>query len=349
TDSTGAFRPAESISNLQRREFGTRLDIARLVKNIAGDSSLIGRLLGGINQTNVSLVRERQSTFDRVPFGPSTRFRFALGGFDEFLQQNGLLATSARETKTYTATGGTLLPLGMQLTLNYQQNDVATFAKRGDRHTRVTQTSREWPSFTFRWSYSPRAFVGSVLRGIEASASYRENVSRLAQPSLGAAAGETSGAAERVSESRNVTPTVTLNWRGGIVTTVQFTSSRVDQSGSGSVTQTEQISWTGTLNFSYRIPEAIARLRSPILTSVSYSRSNNGICLIRPGGSECTTVSDGRRNRVNVSMDTGLSSSVRGGATFTYLLTEQRHISSKFSQIIFSIFVQINFLAGQIR
>jgi len=46
-------------------------------------------------------------------------------------------------------------------------------------------------------------------------------------------------------------------------------------------------------------------------------------------------------------MDTGMSSTVVGGLSFSYILTDQRHLSSRFSQYVFTVFAEINFVTGR--
>ncbi len=52
---------------------------------------------------------------------------------------------------------------------------------------------------------------------------------------------------------------------------------------------------------------------------------------------------------MDLRLDTAFPPSMRGGASFSYVLNDQRHTSSKFSQMVVSVFLDINFLASQIR
>ena len=70
---------------------------------------------------------------------------------------------------------------------------------------------------------------------------------------------------------------------------------------------------------------------------------------MRTGSEECRVISDSRRNQFDVRMDTGFSSMVRAGLTFSYILSEQRHTSQKLRQIVFTIFGDLTLRAGQLR
>jgi hypothetical protein len=60
-------------------------------------------------------------------------------------------------------------------------------------------------------------------------------------------------------------------------------------------------------------------------------------------------VANTRRSALDIRMDTGFSSQLRGGLSFNYVVTEQRHLSSELAQMIFTVFAEIFFVSGQIR
>jgi len=60
-------------------------------------------------------------------------------------------------------------------------------------------------------------------------------------------------------------------------------------------------------------------------------------------------VSDSYRSAIDARLDTGFSSQLRGGASFSYVVTAQRHLSREFAQTVFSVFAEIFFVSGQLR
>jgi hypothetical protein len=67
------------------------------------------------------------------------------------------------------------------------------------------------------------------------------------------------------------------------------------------------------------------------------------------GSEECTSVSNSIRSALDVRMDTGFSSQIRGGLSLSHVVTTQEHTSSEVAQTVFTMSVEILFLSGQIR
>ena len=131
--------------------------------------------------------------------------------------------------------------------------------------------------------------------------------------------------------------------------TVEARRIRSDLLTSGNLTRNEETGWGGTLSFSARAPRWLVRLPSDVRTSVAVSSSDVSVCLQRAGSGVCSPVSNSRRRQVDVRLNTAFPPNMRGGASFSYILTDQRHISSRFSQMVLTVFMEINFLDSRIR
>ncbi len=345
-DSSGAFRVPETLANSRAREMGTTMDVAELVRGVAGDSGFVPRLFRGLLPADVAHRLERRSSFDRAPFSPDLASHLALGGLDDFRFHDGIPATAAADITTLTASGGTRLPLGTQLRLNYRDQNTTMWSRRGADQTRVIQRTEEWPSLSASWVYSP-SWLG-VLSTISAQTQYRVVESSSRQPVLGAEA-DTPRDVITENNSRTVSPSVTLAWTRGITTTGQYSTTSGESVTSGNVTESDREAWGGSLSFAFRPPRSVVRLPNAIQTTVAFNASKLAVCLRSPGADECTPVSDSRRRQFDVRLDTGLSQSLRGGATFSYVVTDQRHLSNQLTQIVFTIFADINLFAGQLR
>ena len=101
--------------------------------------------------------------------------------------------------------------------------------------------------------------------------------------------------------------------------------------------------------FSMRSPNWLARLPTDIRTTVGVNARDNVVCLRRANTGNCAPVSDTRRRAFDLRLDTAFPPNMRGGANFSYVLTEHRHSSNRFRELTFSVFVDINFQASQIR
>ncbi|MEE8116825.1 MAG: hypothetical protein V3T28_06940, partial [Gemmatimonadales bacterium] len=355
-DSVTIFRIPEAVSNFRQRLLGSTLDLRRLAEVLGGPASTAARIFRGLFPADVSFLRERRSTFDRITFVPDLRYRLALGNTDEFREQDGDLALSAVERGVWTVAGGTRLPLGFGLRFDYRRTESTTWARRGESQSEITQRFERWPSGSVSWVYTPPPFLRGALSSVSAQARYRRTVGSSFQPAALQAPGsdsqgEANGITGIFAENRatNVTPTITLTWVAGVVTTGQFSRIRSEVLTSGNLTLNDQRSWGGSVNFSFRAPTTVFRLPSDVRTSLTVNATDATLCQKRAESPECAIVSDSRRRQVNIRLDTGFPPSMRGGASFSYVLTEERHTSSKVSQMVFTIFLDINFLASQVR
>ncbi len=344
TDSTP--KTPETIGNARRAEFGALLDVARLVRGLAGDSGTITSIFAIFLPGDVTFVRDLRSSFDRAAFSADLGYRLALGGLDAFRTQDGVPATATGDMQSLIWGGGLRLPLGGLFRLSYRNLTNTVWSRRGDFQTQVIQRSREWPSMNFSWAYSPSSSIRSVISSVSAGLQYRVVRASNVQP-ISALGGSDSVITE--NNSRYLTPTLTLSWSPGITTAVQFTNAKTEAVTSGNRTESERTAWGASANFGWNLPTSIVRSGNRVQTSVAFNSSTQAVCLLQTGAVGCRSVSDSRRNQLDIRMDTGFTQSLRGGMTFSYVLTDQRQTSQTLSQIVFTIYADINFVSGQVR
>jgi hypothetical protein len=351
-DTTGAYRVPESLLNARQQEIGASVDLARLAQGIGGDSGFVTRLFRGFLPADLSYRTDLQSGYDRAPFDADLRYRLGFGGTDDFRYQNGIPATSASRSTTTVVSGGVRLPLSLQVRLTYRDLATTAWQRRGDEQTEVVLTSREWPSLNVTWGYAPPSSIRKVLTSVTAQGQYRVQETARVLPLFGEASEETGQAGQAARTENNtrlLSPSLTLGWWAGITTTGRFTLSHTEGITSGNVTESDRREWGATLNFAFRPPERLVRLPNRIQTSLAYSTSFLGVCIVRTGSAECRTVSDSRRNQVDFRMDTGFSAMLRGGLSFSYIQSDQRHLSQRLRQYVFTIFGDITLRAGRLR
>ncbi len=350
-DSMGGFRAPETVSNARRRELGATVDVSRLARGFGGDSGFVARVFRGFLPADVSYDLERRSAFSGVTFTPGVRYHLALGGLGDFRARRGTPATSAAEITGVTATGGTRLPLGLQVRFNYRQSRNTIWSVRGARQQKTEQRNREWPSVAGSWVYAPRSAIQKLVSSVSGALQYRIIERSNLLPAL-AAFGESVVEGQGVlteNNSKEISPSFTVVWTGGVSTTASYSSRTTERVTSGNITNTESKDWTGVVAFAFRPPRSLVRLRNQVRTTVSVLSSKLAVCLLRADSDECRSVSDSRRRQVDVRLDSGFSETLRGGATFSYTLTDVRHTSDKLSQIVFSIFFDVRLLAGEVR
>ncbi len=346
-DTNGTFLVPTTLANSRRREWGANVDLAQLARSVTGGSSVVSRLMRGLLPADLAQTLEHRASFDRAPFDPNVGFHLGLGGLDDFRERAGVPATGTAELRSVAATGGTRLPLGAQARVTFRNTRNTIWSRRREAQTQVVQRSREWPSLAVSWVYTPRWALRAVINGISAQGQYRLVRASSRQPRFGVSDAAPDVVTE--SNSRFWAPSVTVSWVGGISTAAQYSVTNGESVTSGNVTESDRVTWGGSASFAFRVPRRIVELRAPIQTTVSFNASRLAVCLQRADATECNTVSDSRRQQFDVRVDTGFTPTLRGGATFSYVLTDQRHLSSKLSQVVFTIFADINLFAGQLR
>ncbi|MBI2402952.1 MAG: hypothetical protein HYV20_09520, partial [Gemmatimonadetes bacterium] len=352
-------------ANFRRRQIGAGLDLARLVSAPGGGAA--GGALRALLPADVSLTRERRSTFDRLAVPPGLRYQLGRGDISEFRQRDGVLAATAMETRTLTGSAGARLPAGLTVRGTYRDTDGTIWVLQGNGQATLAQHTREWPSGSLAWSARPGGVLGRLVSSFNAQAQYRVSETTVRQ---GITAGSTGAPPGAVTESRvrRFTPSLTIAWSPGITTGAQYGDSRTELTAAGNTTRNDRVEWGGNVSFAFRAPRSLARLPNPIRTVLSGSASDTRACLIRAGPgsassasvsdvagavgngagtSACTPVADSRRRQLDARMDTGVSSAVVGGLSFSYILTDQRHLSSRFTQYVFTVFAEINFVTGR--
>ena len=353
-DSLGEFRIPETVSNSRRQEIGATLRVGSFVSSLVGDSNTVTRLLKHLQSADFRYTVDRRSNFDRAVFNPGLSYQLALGGRGDFRVQDGILATSASESRSLRASSGVSLPLGLRFTTTFNKTDGVTWSRRSNEQTQVRQDSRDWPSGVLSWNYQPRWRLREVATLLSAQLRYVKSRQRTFVPvilGLEPLDMEPDSAGQVVTQnsSRTLAPTVSVTWIGGVVTSFQLTRIKSDRITAGNITRTDQKDWSANANFSFKPPKRIARLTNDILTSIVVNGSDARTCLQRGDLGECTTVSDTRRRQIDLRMSTRLSRIVDGGLNFTYITTEQKHTATKFSQIIFTIFARVNLISGRLR
>ncbi len=345
-DATMGFKVPEALANRRTTEIVSTFDLARLVTTITGPDHPVARAAGILLPTDVRYRRELRSTFDRARFEPTLRYQLALGSTDRFRSHEGELATSAVESDEWIVAGGARLPLGFRVRANFRNTEANTWTKRGNTQALIIQKTREWPSTFVTWVYTPNWSLRRLLSTITAQGQCRGSDASSFQPPRDGSAG--TGVLAQTNRTM-FTPSLTLTWTGGIVTTAEYSRTRSDVMTSGNLTRSDETAWGGTLAFAARAPSWLVRLPSDVRTTLALSSRDVFVCLRRAGTDDCSPVSDSRRRQADVRVDTAFPPNMRGGASFSYILTDQRATSSKISQMIFSVFVDINFLASQIR
>ena len=151
------------------------------------------------------------------------------------------------------------------------------------------------------------------------------------------------------NKSKFLAPSLTVSLPIGMTISGTYNNSRSEAITSGNATRSERREWGANTNFAFQLPGLLFRLPNRIQTTLAYNSSRLSVCIQPTGDNQCVVVSDSRREQFNVRMTSGISSSLRAGLVFSYVMNDQRHTSQKITQIVFSIYGEVNFRAGQLR
>jgi hypothetical protein len=344
SDSTGAFRIPTSFNNQRRTDVGVQIDLRRAGSRLFGDSAIGGRLARLFQPIDLTFARTLASVYSRTGIDPSTGYAFALTGFDAFRSQDGVPAQSASDLNSFTARGGANLPLGFRLGLDYQWSQGETWTIRTGEQVPIHTRNRLWPGGSLAWAYTPRRLLSGLITSISAQASYRESEGATEQPRPGGSAAETSVTS---TADRTFTPSVTLAWRIGVLTTFDASASRTEQSQAG--TRYRTAADIRNANISFTVTPGFLRLPAGIRTNARFSQNGTTRCIQSPGQAGCVPYVDSRQTSTQLTMDTDLPPSLGAGLQVAYLLNEERQANRKTSQFVITAFVTFTTSVGQLR
>ncbi len=338
---SGAFILPKTLNNSRVNELGVAVDLGRAFRLMAGDSGVFAKLLGQVRPIDVSTRLTRSSTFDLTAFEPSARYMLGLGALNEFLAQEGTPALGVSEARSASLASGADLPLGFSFTVSHALTRTTRFQRVGDAFIPTETKQREWPVGNVRWSHT---FRGGPLTLLAIGTGFRRREGSSVQGTRGSDVG-----ARSAIESSAITPDAQLSFRNGVSLTLGY--SEMDQSNlsNGNSTQLDQNDITGALNYAFRLPRSLSRLRKQVRTSLSFVSTDALTCLEQTGDDECIVISDVSRYEVRGGVDTDLLQTVTAGLQVGYSLNDARHLSRRTSQISVLASFQLSLFAGDYR
>ncbi|HET7789444.1 MAG TPA: hypothetical protein VFK78_01465, partial [Gemmatimonadales bacterium] len=346
-DTAGAFRLPDAFSNSRAIDLGTQVDARHLGTSLFGDSSKAAKLLARISSVDLGYTKSISSSFTNVAATPTLGYQLAFGGLDGVRRVNGVFAGAAARNTTARASVAALLPAGFRINTNYQRSSGITYVLRTDAQVPIRTQSRDWPSATLSWTYTPgAATLGKVLATLTASFNVRQHQSVAEQ------AGFTAGPLGTVRTSvtdRSASPSVSITWLKGIFTSFDATSGKTEQVSAGNVFRSQNAQRNAALSFSFRPPASVAKLPADIRTNLRYTVTSNTTCLQSAGQATCVPYVDSRQTQYQLTMDTSFPSNLSAGLQGAYLLNEERQTSRKVAQLVITAFVQLNTSVGQIQ
>lgn len=339
-DTLGAFILPQTLNNSRANEIAVSLDVARLVRGIAGDSGAATGLFRRMRPIDASSRLTRSSTYDLAAFNPSFGYQLGLGGRDDFIAQDGSLAIGMGEVRVKTVSSGADFPMGFSFTLTYSETDAIRFQQVSSAFRETRILSRDWPNGTARWVHT---FRGGPLALVALGAAVRNRTGTTEQPT-------SSGTVVSGVTSRSFGPDLQLSLRNGLRLSMQYATSGATQRNTSSVTETDEEQVYGQLSYSMRLPEWLARSRKQLRTTFSGRSNRSATCFRGPDEPACAnTVSETLNQELTARLETDLTQLFQGGLDFGYTLSEAKHLNRRISTLFLSVGFQIVLSAGEFR
>ena len=339
-DTAGAFLLPQTYNNSRTRELGASLFLERALAGLLGDSAGAVRAIRGMRPVDFVLGGTKTSTYDLATFDPGLGYQLGLGGLDDFLHQEDDDAIGASETDRATVTTGADLPFGFSFTISYSDLATDRYQRVGEDFRLTTTTATEWPIGTLRWA---RAFRRGALAQVTLGATVRD---RQGTTRLPVAGGTT---ALQATESEAWTRDLQLGLRNGLVVRVGYNTTDQRNESNGNTTRLESDEVLGTLNFSFRLPEGLAKSRRLIRTSATARFMSNSSCLDRPTLDECQVISDVFRRDLLLTLDTDLGRLLTGSLQGSWAVNDAKHLNRRTNQLILTVGFTLSLFAGDFR
>jgi len=337
---SGAFILPKTLNNTRANELGLSLDFARGIRQLLGDSSTIGKLLGKVRPVDMSTRLTRTSTFDLTAFEPSYKYQLALGGLERFLAQEGTSAIGASESRVATIAAGADLPFGVAVTLSHALTRTTRFQRVSGGFVQTETKQREWPVGSARWT---RTFRHGALTLLALGTSFRHREGSSVQANV-----EGTPALSAINSS-SITPDVQLSLRNGMSIAAGLTDLKQRNASNGNETRLDQRDLTGSFNYAFRLPRSISRAGKQVRSSVTMLSTTATTCLQQRLLPACTVISDVTRQEVRGGLDTDLLRTLTGGLQVGYSMNDARHLSRRTSQISILASFQLSLFAGDFR
>jgi hypothetical protein len=358
-DSTGAYRLPRRLSSSQGLGVSATVDLARGLAPHLGGIPLLRRLTSALQPLDVSWRRDLRSAFDGVPFDPGLGYQLGLGGVDAFREQDGRLATSAGVTRSLTASGTVILPLGASLVARYTGATSTAWTRRIAAQSIVETEQRVFPDLSLRWSFQPTAIRG-ILSSVGMQAGLRRSEGLTFQPTVGEGLDDDAGGSadggvrdELTSTQYQLTPSLVWAW-GGLSTAGGWTRTDRRRVRSGGVTSGRQTDITASVGRSFALPDSWD-VQSDLRWSLGFSQSRTTE-LFDAGGAgapgaagDRRRVTDNGRWAINTNADTDVSETMTFSLTLARAVTFDDLYDRRFTQSVLTATLHLRFFAGTLR
>ncbi|MBV6522413.1 MAG: hypothetical protein MNPFHGCM_02561 [Gemmatimonadaceae bacterium] len=346
-DTTGSVPTlARRFGNTQRISATAVIDLQTYAESLMNASPLTGRLLRAITPIDVSVTRDLLTAYDGARLSPSFGFQFGLGGIDAFRAFDGVMAASAGSATTWTLSNSVALPWGTALTGRVQHGTSRQWARQlAGRQLPLDGEQQLLPDVTLRWMGRPQLLsgilsrVGTSLRYVDSKQAF------MAPPPYSGASAE-----RRTTRLRSwpLTANAVTTW-GNLTLSGAFARSERTDSLPGSVGVSSSSDLTTEVSRAFSLPESWD-FQSNLRTRLSYQRSESQSYVSNVAAAASRSrLTDNGRTSFSFNADTDVADNMTFSVQGSRVVTFDRNFNRRFTQVIVSAVLQIQFFGGALR
>jgi Motility related/secretion protein len=352
--SSGRDRLPRELQNSQVFTLGSVVDLGRAI----AARGTAGRLRRGVSSVlqpfDVNYSRTVSSVFANAPITPGFGYQFATGGIGNFLSLGSIAATNAVLSNQLSANQSLNLPLGLNAVTRFQRSASRNYTRRVDQSLGVNDVSQlSWPNVSLRWSFRPP----SLLRGVIASVGANAGLEATRQLSVSSGATVSSPVERSDDASRSYPLNGSVTWaRFGLSTSGSYSlvNRVVSRPGARATQRSNEMSVD--VGKAFVLPaswKAQDKLNTHVAYQASRSQSLDFSAAAQASGADVEAVrrvtAAINRNSINFNADTRLSSSMIGTLNFTRVVNANLYSGTRYTQILVSAVLQLQFFAGELH
>jgi hypothetical protein len=205
-----------------------------------------------------------------------------------------------------------------------------------------------FPDATLRWTWRPAASVTSPLvTGATTSIGFSSSLARVTLPGLGFALDQPPSF--RRTRVRTLPIATSVTWGfGSLSTAAGLTRTERTDSLPGSIAHGSSTELTADAGRAFRIPESWGvKLRNDVRTRVTWQESRSRTVVDDVVRGTQGRLSDHGRRAFTMNADTDMSETLNFSLQGSHVLTTDRNLDRRISQLVLSAVMQIQFYGGR--
>lgn len=349
TDSAGDYVLPARINASQTLGAGVGVDLGQLAAAYSGDTLFTNRVTRWFSPIDIAYSRSLISALDGAPGGGSLGFQLGLGNVGGYRYVNGVPASTAGFTGTWTANSALNLPLGLVVVNRYRRTSNHNWVRRlDDTQAQVQGLTTTFPDFNVRWNWRPPAPARmSWVTAVGAALGYTRSVATASLLSdLNALAPDLRRA--RIN-SYPVSGSITWGF-GGLSTAGGYTLTQRVDSLPGSYARGRSEDVNVDIGRSFTIPPSWGLgIKNAVRARFGLQQSHTLSYVYADDGSQRSRLVDNGRSAVNLNADTELSETMQFTLQVSRIITYDNNLNRRLNQFVLSTILQIQFASGPLR